>query len=165
MSFRMFLGITEVAPDSTKIWKFRERLADSRVNKKIWNELQKQLDAIKLKVKKRIIQDAYFITSDPVHAKSDTPREEEVKTRRRKDETWAKKGTKPYFGYKLHGAMDENFGLIHRIKVTTSKVHDRQVDLANEGEVRYADKELFRCEDKRARCRHEKSHTEPSPKL
>ena len=121
------MGITEVAPDSTKIWKFRERLADSRVNKKIWNELQKQLDAIKLKVKKRIIQDAYFITSDPVHAKSDTPREEEVKTRRRKEwRTWAKKGTKPYFGYKLHGAMDENFGLIHRIKVTTSKVHDRQ---------------------------------------
>ena len=139
ISFRMFLGTTEVVPDSTTIWKFRERLADSGVDKEIWNELQKQLDAMKLKVKK----DASFITSDPGHAKSDTPRGEEAKTRRSKDGTWANKGTKSYFGYKLHGAMDEDFGLIRRIEVTTAKVHDSQVDLANEGEVRYADKGYF----------------------
>ena len=143
ISFRMFLGTTEVVPDFTTIWKFRERLADSGVDKEIWNELQKQLDAMKLKVKKGIMQDASFITSDPGHAKSDTPREEEAKTRRSKDGTWAKKGTKSYFGYKLHGAMDEDFGLIRRIEVTTAKVHDSQVDLANEGEVRYADKGYF----------------------
>ena len=39
--------------------------------------------------------------------------------------------------------MDEDFGLIRRIEVTTAKVHDSQVDLANEGEVRYADKGYF----------------------
>jgi IS5 family transposase len=139
MTFRMFLGTTEVVPDSTTIWKFRERLADSGVDKEIWNELQKQLDAMKLKVKK----DASFITSDPGHAKSDKPRGEEAKTRRSKDGTWAKKGTKSCIRYKLHGAMDEDFGLIRRIEVTTAKVHDSQVDLANEGEVRYADKGYF----------------------
>ncbi len=89
------------------------------------------------------MQDASFITSDPGHAEKDRPHEEEAKTRRCKDGTWAKKGTKSYFGYKLHGAMDEDFGLICRIKVTTSKVHDRQVDSTNEGEVRYADKRYF----------------------
>ena len=52
----MFLGTTEVVPDSTTIWKFRGRLADSGVDKEIWNELQKQLDAMKLKVKKGIIR-------------------------------------------------------------------------------------------------------------
>ena len=41
ISFRMFLGTTEVIPDSTTIWKFRERLADCGVTKEIWNELQK----------------------------------------------------------------------------------------------------------------------------
>ena len=35
ISFRMFLGTTEVVPDSTTIWKFRERLADSGVDKEI----------------------------------------------------------------------------------------------------------------------------------
>ena len=39
--------------------------------------------------------------------------------------------------------MDKNFGLIRRIKVTTAKVHDSQMDLANEGEVRYVDKGYF----------------------
>ncbi len=28
------------------------------------------------------------------------------------------------FGHKLHGTMDEDFGLIRRIEVTTVKVHD-----------------------------------------
>ena len=36
---------------------------------KMRNELQKQLDAIKLKMKKEIMQDASFITSDHGHAK------------------------------------------------------------------------------------------------
>ena len=98
---------------------------------------------MKLKVKTGIMQDASFITSDPGHAKSDTLRGEEAKTRRSKYGTWTKKGTKSYFGHKLHGAMDENFGLIRRIEVTTAKVHDSHVDLANEGEVHYADKRYF----------------------
>jgi len=39
--------------------------------------------------------------------------------------------------------MDENYGLIRRIEVTAANVHDSQVDLANESEVRYADKGYF----------------------
>ena len=105
--------------------------------------LQKQLDVMKLKVKKGIMQDASFITSDPGHAKSDTPRGEEAKTRRSKDGTWGKDGAKSYLGYKLHGAMDEDFGMIYKIEVTTAKVHDSHVDLANEDEVCYADKRCF----------------------
>lgn len=50
------------------------------------------------------MKDASFITSDPSHAKSDTPCGEEAKTRRSKEGTWAKKGNKSHFGYKLHGA-------------------------------------------------------------
>lgn len=143
ISFRMFLGTTEIVPDSTTIWKFRERLAKSGMDKEVWIELQRQLDAMNLKVKKGIMQDASFITSDPGHAKSNTPRGDKAKTRRSKDGAWMKKGTKSYFGYKLHGAMDENHGLIRRIEVTAANVHDSQVDLAKEGEVRYADKGYF----------------------
>jgi argonaute-like protein implicated in RNA metabolism and viral defense len=39
------------------------------------NKLRKQLDAMKLKVKKGIMQGASFITSDPGHVKNDTPHE------------------------------------------------------------------------------------------
>ncbi len=130
---------TEIVPDSITIWKFRGRLADSGVDTEIWYALQKQLDAMKLKMKKEIMQDASFITSDPGHDKSGTPHEEEANIQRIKDENWAKKETKPCFGHKLHGAMNEDFGRIHIIAITTAKVHDNQVDLANEGKVRYAD--------------------------
>jgi len=33
--------------------------------------------------------------------------------------------------------MDEAYGFIRRIEVTTALVHDSQVDLANKGQVRY----------------------------
>jgi IS5 family transposase len=143
ISFRAFLGTTEIVPDSTTIWLFRERLAERGKDKDVWDELQRQLDAMNLEVKKGIMQDASFITSDPGHAKKDTPRGDEAKTRRSRDGTWAKKGSKSYFGYKMHGAMDEDHGLIRRIEVTSANVHDSQVDLANKGEVRYADKGYF----------------------
>ena len=97
------------------------------------------------------MQDASFIISVPGHVKSDASCGEEE--------------NEILFGHKLHGAMDVDFGLTHMIEVTTAKVHDSQVDLASEGEARYADKGLFRCEDKRVRCCHEKSHIGPSPKL
>ena len=143
ISFRVFLGTTEIVPDSTTIWKFRERLAETGTDQKIWAEMQRQLDAMKLKVQKGIMQDATFITADPGHAKADTPRGDEAKTRRSKDGAWAKKGAKSFFGYKLHDAMDEKFGLVRRIEVTAADVHDSQVDLAEKGEVRYADKAYF----------------------
>jgi len=140
ISFRVFLATTEIVPDSTTIWKFRERLAEKGVDKEVWAEMQRQLDAMNLKVQKGVMQDATFVTADPGHAKADTPRGDEAKTRRSKDGAWAKKGTKSYFGFKLHDCMDERFGLIRGIEVTAANVHDSQVDLAKEGEVRYADK-------------------------
>ena len=33
ISFRVFLGTTEIVPDSTTIWKFRERLAENGADK------------------------------------------------------------------------------------------------------------------------------------
>ncbi len=61
------------------------------MDKEVWNELQKQLDAINLEVRKGIMRNASFITSDPGHAKKDTHRGGEAKTRRSRDGTWAKK--------------------------------------------------------------------------
>jgi len=143
ISFMKFLDFPEKIPDQTTVWYFRERLAKTSKDKAIWNELQRQLDAKGLEIRKGTIQDATFITADPGHASTDTLRGDNAKTPRSKDGTWTKKGMKSYFGYKLHGAMDEDFGLIRRIEVTAAKVHDSQVDLANEGEVRYADKGYF----------------------
>ena len=143
LSFRRFLGSPDVIPDSTTVMLFRERLADTGKDRAIWEELQRQLDEKGLKVKKGVAQDALFITSDPGHAKADKPRGEEARTFRSRDGTWAKKGSKSYYGFKLHAKMDTDRSLIRDLETTTASVHDSQVDLSRPGEVVYRDKAYF----------------------
>ena len=94
ISFMKFLGYPNKVPDQTTVWYFRERLAKTGKDKEIWDELQRQLDAQCLKIKKGTIQDATFITSEPGHASTNTPRGDAAKTRRSRDGTWAIKGKK-----------------------------------------------------------------------
>lgn len=143
ISFRKFLGFSEVIPDYSTVWRFRERLIKTGKDKEIWKELQRQLKAKGLKVKKGVIQDATFITADPGHAKADKPRGDEAKTKRSKDGTWTKKNSKSYFGYKFHSKSDVDYGLIRDIEITTASLHDNQVDLSKHGEVVYRDKGYF----------------------
>ena len=140
LSFMNFLGFPEDIPDFTTVWYFRERLAKTGKDRAIWTELQRQLDAFGLKVKQGVAQDATFITTDPGHAKADKPRGEEAETCRSKDGTWAKKGSKSYFGYKLHTKLDTDHGLIRELETTTASTHDSQVDLSKKGEVAYRDR-------------------------
>ena len=65
ISFRIFLGTTEVIPDFSTVWLFRERLIECGRYEDLWKELQSQLDEKGFTVKKGTIQDATFITSDP----------------------------------------------------------------------------------------------------
>lgn len=65
ISFIKFLGFPESIPDSSTVWYFRERLAETGKDRKIWDELQRQLDAKGLKVEEDVMQDSTFITSDP----------------------------------------------------------------------------------------------------
>ncbi|AFV22815.1 transposase [Methanolobus psychrophilus R15] len=143
ISFRKFLGFPEYVPDSKTVWSFRKRISDNGKEKEIWDEMQKQLNALGLKIKKGMIQDATFIHSNPGHAKADEPRGKDAKTARSKDGTWAKKGGKSHFGYKLHTIIDKEYELIRRFETTTASVHDSQVDLSEVGEVVYRDKGYF----------------------
>ena len=142
ISFMRFLDFQEDIPDSTTIWLFRERLEENKLLDRIWQELQRQLNAKGLTVKEGCIQDATFITSDPGKS-GNKSRGDESKTRRSKDGTWAKKGDEFYFGYKLHNKVDVGYGLIRAIETTTASVHDSQIDLSVEDEPVYRDKGYF----------------------
>jgi IS5 family transposase len=65
ISFRIFLDTTEVVPDFSTVWLFRERLIKSGRFDDLWRELQRQIDDKGYTVKEGSIQDATFITSDP----------------------------------------------------------------------------------------------------
>lgn len=140
ISFQRFLGFPESAPDYSTVWQFRERLARTGKDKLVWDELSKQLDEKGLQVRKGVVQDASFITSDPGHAATDKPRGDEAKTRRSRDGSWSVKGGKSYYGYKLHMKMDLDNGLIRCLEASPASVHDSRVDLSLPGEVVYRDK-------------------------
>ena len=143
LSFQRFLGFPEKAPDYSTVWQFRERLAETRRDGLVWEELQQQLDEKGLKVKKGVVQDATFITADPGHAPADKPMGGEARTRRSRDGALAKKGARSCYGYKLHAKTDTDYSLIRDLETTPASVHDNRVDLSRPGEVVYRDKGYF----------------------
>jgi transposase, IS5 family len=146
ISFMAFLGFPDPFPDSRTIWLFRERMAKTKKDKVVWSELQRQLDAMGLQVKRGTMQDATFIEADPGSSKK--LRGDEAKTRRSKEGTWAKKGKKSFFGFKLHQKTDIDYCLIREIETSTASLHDSQVDLSMEGEIVFRDRGYFGVESK-----------------
>ena len=143
ISFMAFLGFPDPFPDSRTIWLFRERMAETGTDKFVWAELQRQLDAKGLKIRRGIVQDATFIEADPGSSESKKPRGDEAKTRRSKDGTWAKKGNETHFGYKLHQVTDIDYSLIRDIETSTASLHDSQVDLSIPGVPVFRDRGYF----------------------
>jgi IS5 family transposase len=126
--------------DYSTVWYFRERLAKISTDQAIWVELQRQL-FVKAQSNAGHRPGRAFITADHRHAKAATPRGEDAKTRKSKNGSWTKKGTKSYFGYKLHSNVDTDLRLIRELATTTVAVHDSQVDLLKKGKVVYWDRE------------------------
>jgi len=143
LSFRHFLGYPERIPDRSTVWMFRERLIENGKIHRIWDELQRQLEEKGYSLKRGVIQDASFITSDPGHASAKKPRGDAARTRRSRDGTWAKKGSQSEFGYKLHSLIDKEYQFIRRFDTTTASTHDSQIDLSEKGETVYRDKGYF----------------------
>ena len=141
IDFQHFLGYPEEIPDSTTVWLFRERLAQTGKDDEIWEELQRQMDEKGLRVRKGVAQDATFITADP--GPSTKPRGEDAVTRRSRDGDWAKRRKSSTFGYKLHVKSDTDLHLIRDLETTSASIHDGRVDLSQPGEVVYRDKGYF----------------------
>lgn len=141
ISFMAFLGYPDPFPDSRTIWLFKQRLTETGKDNMVWSELQRQLDAMGLQVKRGTIQDATFIEADPGSSKK--LRGDNAKTRRSRDGTWAKKGNESHFGYKLHQKTDIDYCLIRQIETTTASVHDSQVDLSTKDEIVLRDRGYF----------------------
>ncbi|MBI3190410.1 IS5 family transposase [archaeon] len=145
LSFQKFLGFPETIPDYSTIWYCRERLAQSDRLKKIWKELQHQLDANGFGVKKGVIQDASIITADvgkkrqyqeKKAAKEGKATEYSPKQEAHMDHdgSYTVKNGQVGFGYKIHQKCDAKNGFIRSINVSTASLHDSQIDLSNKGD-------------------------------
>ena len=151
LSFRNFLDFPKSIPDFSTIWKIRERLKDAGIEKRIWDELQKQLDDKGYTVKKGVIQDATFVEADfgkKRHYKEKKAEKkgekieytEKQKRHIDKDGTFAVKNNQVHYGYKSHTKVDRESQFIRDYEVTTAALPDGEIDLANEEDIVYRDR-------------------------
>jgi IS5 family transposase len=127
LSFRRFCGfaLDAATPDETTICRFRLTVAKQGVLENCLAEINRQLDARGLMLKKGTLMDASIVA-----ATHRPPRKEAgmgVAHPREPGADWTNKNGKSFFGYKLHVGVDQGSGLIRKATFTPARVQDNEV--------------------------------------
>ncbi len=141
LSFRRFAGIplAEAVPDHSSIWRFREELAKRGLAEPLLAEVNRQLDAKGLILRRGTLIDATILEAAVRPPCGDAG---EV-SGRDPQAGWTKKNGKSRFGYKAHAAVDEGSGLVRKAVMTPADVHDSVMGdglVQGDEEAVYADK-------------------------
>ena len=122
LSFRCFAGIplAESVPDHSSIWRFREQLARHGLAEKLLAEVNRQLDARGLILRRGTLIDATILEAAVRPPAGDAG---EV-SGHDPQAGWTKKNGRSRFGYKAHAAVDEGSGLVREVVMTPADVHD-----------------------------------------
>ena len=141
LSFRRFAGIpiAEAVPDHSSIWRFREELAKRGLAEPLLAEVNRQLEAKGLILRRGTLIDATILEAAVRPPGGDAG---EV-SGRDPQAGWTKKNGKSRFGYKAHAAVDEGSGLVRKAVMTPADVHDSVMGdglVQGDEEAVYADK-------------------------
>src|SRR5690348_18449645 len=122
LSFRRFAGIplAESVPDHSSIWRFREELAKRGLAATLLAEVNRQLDAKGLVLRRGTLIDATILEAAVRPPSGDAGEVSE----RDPQAGWTKKNGKSRYGYKAHVAVDEGSGLVREAAMTPADVHD-----------------------------------------
>ena len=122
LSFRRFvgLGLEESVPDHSVLNRFRNELVQLGLFDKLFGELDKQLEAAGVVLKRGTMLDATVI--EAVSRPPDGERRPSLDG----DAGFAKRSGKPgsVFGYKAHVGVDEGSGLIRAVITTPANIND-----------------------------------------
>ena len=141
LSFRRFASIplAQAVPDHSSIWRFREELARRGLAEKLLAEVNRQLDA-----KGMILRRGTLIDATILEAAVRPPGGDAGEVSGRDPQAgWTKKNGKSRFGYKAHAAVDEGSGLVRKAVMTPADVHDSVMGdglVQGDEEAVYADK-------------------------
>lgn len=127
LSFRRFCGfaLDQATPDETTICRFRLAAAKAGVLETCFAEVNRQLEARGLVLKKGTLMDASIVA-----ATHNPPRREAgmgATHPREPGADWTSKNGKSYFGYKLHVGVDEGSGLIRKAAFTPARTQDNDM--------------------------------------
>lgn len=156
LSFRRFCGfaLDGGTPDETTLCRFRAAAAASDVLERCFAEINRQLDAQGMVLRRGTILDASVVraTRNPPRGAGIAPGDPHP------DEPgadWTRKDGKSVFGYRFHIGIDEGSGLIRRVAFTPARVQDvERADALISGDERavYADRG-YEGADRRARLK------------
>jgi IS5 family transposase len=127
VSFRLFCGfaLDEGTPDETTLCRFRNDCVAAGVLEAAFAEVNRQLDAKQLIVRKGTLLDATIVAAasrrPPVAAGSKPALPQEPAA------CFTRKGGKSYFGYRVHVGADKGSSLIRRLAVTPAHVNESLV--------------------------------------
>jgi len=153
LSFRRFCGLEldEATPDETTICRFRQAAAKKGVMQACFEEVNRQLDAKGLIVRKGTLMDATIVAA--ASRKPEMTAGKAAKLEREPGASWTRKNGKSHFGYRLHVATDQAFNLIRKVVLTPAHVAESLVAetlISGDEKAVYADKGY---ENKKRRAR------------
>src|SRR5271165_6933262 len=115
-------GRSSATPDHSSIWRFRQRIEKLGLSEALLAEVNRQLDALGLIVKRGTLVDATIIAA----AVKPPPIEEGQVSPRDPDASFTVENDETYFGYKAHLAVDEASGIVRQAEMTSADLHDSQ---------------------------------------
>lgn len=123
LSFRRFagFGLEDTIPDASTLCRFRADLVEAGLGEKLFEAAGRSFDAKGLLVRQGTLIDASLVSAAVAE-----PRKQPGGGTSKVDPeaTWAKKGHKATFGYKLHIAVDQGSGLVRQARLTRATVAD-----------------------------------------
>jgi IS5 family transposase len=127
LSFRRFcgFGLDAGTPDETTICRFRAALAGAGLLEACFQEVNRQLEARGLVLKKGTLMDASIVAA----RHNPPPRDAGMGAAhpREPGADWTNKNGRSYFGYKLHIGIDEGSGIVRQARFTPARTADSAV--------------------------------------
>lgn len=132
LSFRRFVGLslTDATPDETTFVRFRARLREASLDRRIFDDTVAQLESRGLLVREGTLVDATIVEQSRGSKRGDgsSTRDEEA--------SFTKKHGRSFHGYKGHIAADLS-KIVTDYRFSTAKAHDSNfIDELTEGEAR-----------------------------
>jgi IS5 family transposase len=155
LSFRRFccFSLEEGTPDETTIWRFREAATGAGVVEEAFEEINRQLEAKGLILKRGSMLDATLVAAR--HAPPAATAGLGAAHPKEPEADWTRKGGKAHFGYKAHVGVDAGSGLVRSVVFTPAKINDSEVAdqlISGDEAAVYADK-AYEQKERRARLK------------
>lgn len=123
LSFRRFcrLSLEAAVPDHSTLWRFRDQLDRLGLAEAVFAEVNRQLEGQGVVVKAGTLVDATLV---PAAAAEPRKQKGGGRSKADPDATWAKRGARAHFGYKLHVGVDAGTGVVRRARLTPAHVSE-----------------------------------------